>query len=359
MWLVESTVREQLAQAQARGEPQGTPLAANANISVSGRAATIEIKGVLTRKPSILAQLFGGGNTTYASIIESLVKANDDSNIDAITLDIDSPGGTVDGLFDTIAAMQATTKPITALVTGSAASAAYALAAQAGDIVAANRSVRVGSIGVAKEIQIRKDVQVITSSEAPKKRPDASTEEGREVIREELDAMHELFVESIALGRSTTMDAVNSTFGQGAMVLADQAERIGMIDRIQSQNTVEGMTAMNLETLRAQHPDLCLQIADEAVATERDRSQEHLIMGKECGDLETALAAVADGSKMTGALRAKYLTAGINAADIRARANDNILAGGADTVDNKTDEEADSSKVLHMMADICGVELHA
>ena len=63
-------------------------------------------------------------------------------------LSIDSPGGTVAGLFETLAALDATGKSIR--VRSSAAhSAAYAIAAVAGPIEAVTPVSMFGSIGVA------------------------------------------------------------------------------------------------------------------------------------------------------------------------------------------------------------------
>jgi ClpP class serine protease len=89
-----------------------------------------------------------------------------------------------------------------------------------------------GSIGIAASFLVDESIVEIASTEAPKKRPDVSTAEGKAIVREELDAIHEVFVEAIARGRSTTTTNVNRNFGRGAIVLARDAKRAGMIDSI-------------------------------------------------------------------------------------------------------------------------------
>lgn len=94
---------------------------------------------------------------------------------------------------------------------------------------------------------------------------------------------------------------------------------------------------MNEEELRAQHPDLYAAIfnagreagASAALALERDRVQAHLHMGKESGDMDTAHAAILDGSQMTQTLTATYVMAASNRADRVARQQETEEAAGA------------------------------
>jgi ClpP class serine protease len=152
---------------------------------------------------------------------------------------IDSPGGQVDGLFETIAAIdafKATGKPLKVRASN-AQSAAYALAAAAGRIEATSPASSFGSIGVAAAFVVSDKVVSVTSTDAPNKRPDVATDAGRAIVREQLDAIHELFVGAIAKGRGTTAAAVNKEFGRGATVLAGEARRRGMIDAIKPAST--------------------------------------------------------------------------------------------------------------------------
>jgi ClpP class serine protease len=319
-----------------------------------GNNAEVIIHGVLTKSPSLLAMLFGGGNTTYGEIVDAIATAEQDDAVDNITLAIDSPGGAFDGMFDAIAALQTAKKPIRAVIANLGASAAYALASQAGEIVAGNKSARIGSIGVAADFWVDENEVSIASSAAPKKRPDVTTAEGRAIVREELDALHELFVDTIATGRDTTVDIVNANFGQGATLLAEEAQRRGMIDAVLGAPTlvrdkpttarstgaeIRG-TVMDIDTLRTQHPDVYAAAVQIGVNEERDRVTAHLVMGEASGDWATAHAAAQDGSAMTGAIQAKYMAAGMNRRDMDTRADDETNAGGGDDADPGTDPGA-------------------
>lgn len=380
-WLLEPNIKEVIIQ----GERGGLTLTAAQHaehlqalsgatpdiMAVAGDKAEIAIRGVLTATPNIFAMFLGGGNTTYPDIIAALGAAESDDTISEIILSIDSPGGDLSGLFDTLEAIQATTKPVKAVVSNVAASAAYAIAAQADEIIASNSATRVGSIGIAVSVNVPENKIDIASTEAPKKRPDVTTEKGRAVVREMLDSMHDVFVEAIVSGRNKATDGnitskdVNSNFGQGAMLLADEALKQGMIDSIATprlsivsspsstvaiaapQSNVqthrdkiikpdEGGRTMTLQELKAQHPNLFAEAVDAGVVQERDRVNAHLIMGKSSGDMETAMKAVEEGSIMTQTLTATYLSAAKDQAMAGARGDDDadvdgVLSGTAPT----------------------------
>lgn len=359
MWLLAAAVRQAIEQAYQNGVTPtvdqqmqyearyGAYEGEHSRVlNVAGDVGEIRVSGVITKAPSFLAMLFGGGNVTYPEIISALAEADKNPDIKRVEMRIDSPGGHFDGLFDTIGAMQAFTKPLRAVVNNQAASAAYALASQADEIVAANRATRFGSIGVVGSFSIDDETVDITSTKAPKKRPDVRTEEGKAAVREELDAMHEIFVEAIADGRSTTPDKINAEYGQGSTLLADDALKRGMIDAIADtplrvvKSTKTKTTAssggnkpetgpMDLSTLKAQHPDVYAAAVQEGVTQERDRVSAHLTMGEASGDMTTALSAVNEGSAMTASLQAKYMAAGMNRRDQQNRQDDDGQAAAA------------------------------
>ena len=340
-------------------------------VLIGGGKAEIIIEGVLTNRPSYLAMLFGGGNTTYQDIIAAVAKAEQEKSVEEIVLTVgSSPGGHIDGLFEAIASLQAAKKPITAVVSDQAASATYALVAQADKIVVKNRGTRVGSIGVAIDAHKSPNAYSIVSEKAPKKRPDVSTEEGRAIVREELDAIHTLFADSIATGRNVSASTVNAEFGQGAMVLAEEAIKRGMVDELQApevaivsgtRSTTANSGGAQLEASKmdqnefmAKHPDLFQAVLAKGVAKERDRVTAHLIMGKQSGDMETAVAAVENGDEMTATLQAKYMTFGMNRSDVEARGADEGAAGATDDAD--TDDETQTETVVSAIEKKCGIK---
>ncbi len=199
----------------------------------AGDVAEIVIQGALTPKPDWYAYWMCGGNTTYPEIIQALALAGADASIKRVVLNISSPGGYVDGMFDALGALEAFKKPKETLA-AQADSAAYAFAAMGGKITARNKASEFGSVGVCVTYVRYEGVDIIdiVSSNAPNKRPDPTTKEGQAVIREGLDAVEELFIDAIARGRGTDVKTVAKSFGRGAVFLASGALKAGMIDAI-------------------------------------------------------------------------------------------------------------------------------
>lgn len=386
MWLVSTAVRQAIEQAQSRGvvpspEAQADYVARYGSyegeydrvLTVAGDVAEIKVTGIITKVPSFMAMLFGGGNVTYSEIISALAEADRNPEVTRAELRVDSPGGHIDGLFEAISAIQAFTKPLRGVVQNVAASAAFGLIVQCDEVVAVNRAVRVGSVGIVGSFRVDETVVDVASSGAPKKRPDVTTEAGKAVVREELDPMEDLFAEAIATGRNTTKEKVIAEYGQGGMLLADEALKRGMIDAIAGPTlrvvkTAKSTTTatsggnnpetgpMDLNTLMAQHPDVYAAAVKQGVDNERDRVSAHLTMGEASGDMATAVAAVNDGSAMTASLYAKYMAANMNRSDIAAREGDDVaVAAAANGAQEELTGEAASDQVAALVESKLGI----
>ncbi len=173
----------------------------------------------------------------------ALNMAASDPNVAAIVIDVDSPGGTVTGTPETAAAVAAAAKvkPVIAVTETMAASAAYYIASQASEIVVAP-SAEVGSIGV---LAVHMDMSKMLEDFGVKatiirSRPgkaDANpyeplTDEALAAIQASVNEADADFLKAVASGRKTTVANVRETFGQGRMVSAKEAVRLGMADRI-------------------------------------------------------------------------------------------------------------------------------
>ena len=339
-------------------------------LTVAGDNAEISVKGVITKSPSFMAMIFGGGNTTYPEIISAIAAAEQDDSVSNITFTVDSPGGHFDGLFDTLAAIQSAKKPTKAIISNVGASAAFAIASQADEVVASNIAARIGSVGVVATFSLNENEISITSTDAPKKRPDITTDEGVAMVREELDAMHEIFVDAIAEGRGTTTSKVNADFGQGSTVLANEALKRGMIDTVATsslsvvKNTTTTTansgkqpeaTTMDLKQLQAQHPETYAAAVQAGKDEERDRVSAHLMMGESSGDMKTACTAIKDGSGMTATLQATYMTAGMNRSDMTSRQEDDISANAGDNATAQDDNGDQGGDVAALVENALGL----
>ena len=347
MWLIEQiayeTLRpfftnghiptaEQLEQLDARFGESDTPRL----LTIAGKESVIAIEGIITTRPNFFAMFFGGGNVTWSEIIQAIDAAEADPNVESLTFEIDSPGGNTDGMLAAIKAVQNTKKPTKTIFVNLGASAAFAFGVQSDEVLAADESARIGSVGVVMTFAVDDTIIEITSTEAPDKRPDPTTDAGKKVIRQHLDAIHELIAGEIATARNTTIADVNANFGRGGIFLAAQAVTRKMIDGLveatQSPSTQPAATAvttktevraMDLTTLRAEHPALYASIVEGATNTERERCQAHLIAGRMNSAMEIAEEAIKTGAPYGNDLiRAKYDEAGKKAKDLKDRGAD-------------------------------------
>lgn len=124
-------------------EPSSNPL-----LSVEDGIGIIRIHGPLMRDPDLISSLLFGA-TDMDQVAEAIQEAVAQDTVKSILLDIDSPGGTVNGTPELAQAVAdaAKLKSIHAFSAGQMCSAAYWIASQC-DAVYATPSARVGSIGV-------------------------------------------------------------------------------------------------------------------------------------------------------------------------------------------------------------------
>lgn len=207
-----------------------------------GAVAVIPIQGVLTSRPSLIARLFGFDNSING-IRAMLRDAVADQQVGAVVLDVDSPGGSVDGIPEFAAEiLQARkAKPVVAIANTVAASAAYWLASQASELFV-SPSGRVGSIGVfmAHEDWSKFDERMgvaTTLIAAGKYKVEGNpfeplSDEAKEAMQAVVDDYYGMFVDAVAKGRGTTASKVRGGFGEGRMVLASHAKDEGMVDAV-------------------------------------------------------------------------------------------------------------------------------
>ena len=245
-------------------------------VKLRGNVAYMSLDGPIFSKPNILTELLGIG-TVIGSFVKDLSAAAENPDIDNIVIDIDSPGGTVTGINEASNIIKEISqeKPITAYVSGTGASAAYWLASSASEIVLDATS-RVGSIGVvvAYPKPEADDYYVeIVNTASPNKRVDPTTDSGKAVITAELDALAEVFIETVASNRGVSATTVMNDFGKGGVLVGQKAVNVGMADRLGSfegllsektiENSKEGDETMNLEELKAKFPDLFSEVVKQ------------------------------------------------------------------------------------------------
>ncbi|MDD4556495.1 MAG: S49 family peptidase [Alphaproteobacteria bacterium] len=227
------------------------PLAKTRTATIRGGVAVIPVHGVITPRLDLFTILFGG--TALDCLARDIQTALDDTEVHAILLDIDSPGGVAVGPAEMAEIINHAKgiKPVWSYAGRNCCSAAYWLAA-ATDKILCHKSALLGSIGVVSTIPVQetadadgyKMIEVI-STNAKNKRPDPRTPEGLDTIRAELDALETEFIKSVAAYRKLPEDTIKSDFGQGGVLIGNKAVTVGMADALA---TYEGALAQ-LSTL--------------------------------------------------------------------------------------------------------------
>jgi len=182
--------------------------------AVKNRVAIIEISGVLSNDP------WYWDETGYGQIQNELLFAADDSDVDSILLNIDSPGGYTDGAYETADLIHKVgkQKPVWAAAAPMAYSAAYLLASQAAKIYTPDISGGVGSIGVycmhvdysgaLEEAGIK-----ATFIQAGEGKTDANpyeplSDRARKDLQADVDRLYAAFVSRVSRGRGLKESAI-------------------------------------------------------------------------------------------------------------------------------------------------------
>lgn len=212
--------------------------------------AVLPLHGLIMPRPSILSMIFGGSGGLMV-FRERLAELAADDSIDAIVLDVDSPGGSTALVEETAADIRAAreAKPVIAVANTDAGSAAYWLASQASELVV-TPSGAVGSIGAfilhvdysKQNEMIGVDPTYISAGRFKVEgNPDSPLDDEAEAhLQAVVDEFYGTFVRDVAAGRGIPEKTVRRGFGEGRMMTAANAEAEGMVDRVATLEEVVG-----------------------------------------------------------------------------------------------------------------------
>lgn len=206
--------------------------------------AILSLHGSIFQRPNIYTRLGLATSTDEFGALIDQFAADDD--VSTILIDVNSPGGSTSGVPELASKIHALgqQKKIVAVANTMMASAAYWIGSAATEVVAAP-SALVGSIGVltmhvdqSKLLEEFLGIKVTLIS-AGKHKVDGNpyeplSEQARKSIQTLVDDYYDLFVSAVALQRGVSADDVRSGFGQGKVVLAAEAARLGMVDRVET-----------------------------------------------------------------------------------------------------------------------------
>ena len=276
-------------------------------------AAVIPVVGPLFRYANIFTAISGA--SSYEILAKDFTSALENPDVHSIILDIDSPGGEVNGCaeFSSMIFEARGKKPIIAYASGDAASGAYWIASACDQIIASETSM-LGSIGVVAVYRGSKDENVleIVSSQSPYNRLDPRSKDGKSRLQSRIDDLATVFIESIAKHRGVDPPTVIKDFGGGDVFIGKNAINSGLADDIGSleqiinehsnnQNpaklrgssflALEDSTmtdknhkteasdgqVLSLESLKADYPQLVEAIQTETIASTNDEASEQSV----------------------------------------------------------------------------------
>ncbi len=255
------TAGEKLSEEQLRAavgsDPRGS---VQAGYTVENGVAVIPVQGVLAKKANLFTAISGAMSTEM--LVETVNEALADDTVNALLLEIDSPGGQVDGTQQIGDAVAASTKPTAAWIDGQGCSAAYWIAAQCDAIYAASDTATIGSIGVVVEHTDQSKaneadgVKVTHITSGKYKRlanaDEPLSQEARDYLQEKVDYLQTLFVDAVAVGRGVTADSLLADVADGRTFYAQQALDAGLIDGILSKDQVIQQLAYDFQTQQQQ-----------------------------------------------------------------------------------------------------------
>ncbi|MFN7226855.1 MAG: S49 family peptidase [Holosporales bacterium] len=216
------------------------PLAARSgSASGNARIAVVPVLGPMVKRGSFLDALFGFGN--YEDVQARFDAALNDPSVDAVLLEIDSPGGEAAGAFDLADRIFAArgSKPVWAIANDSAFSAAYAIGSAA-DKLFLTRTGGVGSIGVLAAhvdqsgYDEKQGVKVTTVTAGARKNDfnahEPLSEDAAGFLQAEVNRLYGMFVDTVARNRSLSADAVRAT--EAALFFGNDAVKAGLADGV-------------------------------------------------------------------------------------------------------------------------------
>jgi protease IV len=178
--------------------------------------------------------------TSSEEVIHLIRSANDNKNIKAIVIDIDSSGGSTVAGEEISNAIKNSEKPVISYIRDLGASASY-WAISSSDKIYSSSNSRIGSVGVtvsylSQAEKNKKDGLKYEKISSGKYKDMASpdidlTNEERNILLRDVNISFNNFMNDISINRNIPLDEVKK-FSDGSMVLGEKAIELGLVDEI-------------------------------------------------------------------------------------------------------------------------------
>ena len=254
--------------------------------------AVLPLFGTIFPRANMMTEVSGATSAeTFGQQFSALVN---DPEVNAIVLDVNSPGGQVAGVEELSSRIYAArgSKPIVAVANHLMASAAYYIGTAADEVVV-TPSGEVGSIGV---FSIHSDMSKALEQEGVKvtlisagkykvagNPYEPLSEEAFAAEQSRVNDYYAAFVKSVARNRGVKVSAVKGGFGEGRVVGAQAAVDEGMADRVGTldETIVRLLSAEIAKSPKAETTSGSLLSAEMEQEAQSLREQVELILRKD------------------------------------------------------------------------------
>jgi signal peptide peptidase SppA len=234
-----------ITQEDLRLRLQDTERKDDSRVQRNGSVGVLSLQGPIFPKANLMTELSGA--TSIAQFRDEFRSLMADDSVDAILLDIDSPGGLSEQIDEMATEIREArdTKPIYAIANASANSAAFYLGSQATKMFA-TPSGQVGSIGTYmvhmdnSELKERIGVKetIIKAGRFKAAIIEPLTPDSREYLQDHISQVNADFIKAVALGRKVSQKEVTQNYGEGGIVTPKRAAEVGMIDGVMTYDAV-------------------------------------------------------------------------------------------------------------------------
>lgn len=311
-------------------------------VSRADNLAIVNVSGSLTVRDRSYNRYMG--MVSYNEIRNAVFSALD-SDVDGIVLNMDTPGGSASGvseLAEFLAEVDASMKPIYTYSGTTMASGGYWLGSMGREIYA-GKLATVGSIGV---ITVHSSYEKMFKAEgvehtvlragefkalgSPYEKLD---DKARSQIESQMNAIYDVFLETVADNRGTTVPALRANAAEGRVFVGTQAIEVGLVDHISSFDVAVSEISRKVRSSNS----IPLVKHQSEINTGTDMTKKRVLT-------EAAIAAVAEGASEAEIVKDPKMTIEVDdvpAADVSADAgSEGNLESGEPAADAGSDEGA-------------------
>ena len=204
----------------------------------------VTVSGPITRDTGRPSPLSGPGGTTADDVVEQIEAADEDEDVEALLVELNTPGGEVVPSDDIRRAAAEFDGPTVAYATDLCASGGYWIASGVGSIGVVGS--RPNAKGLADKLGI--SYEQFTAGEYK----DAGVplkeikEDEREYLQGIIDGYYDQFVETVSEGRDMDPEEIRET--EARVYLGDDAAELGLVDELGTEDDVEDRLAELLGT---------------------------------------------------------------------------------------------------------------